>query len=425
MRKVFPVVVSGGWRTRAAGTLLSVQVLLVLLAVATLSVLASNRALLRAGRALELTQLFASGLPFAGVGYLVGPSGIRLLPTEDLTDLNSVLALLLGVCGLILGLNVDLAVMRRMPGKVYAASAIQSGVTFAVVTLPLWAVLFVNTRLRIQGALGAAAVLGAAASVSSAHLALLWTRAGKLDRLRGFSLSVLAMFDDLVGMSVLALAIIFGAAATLGGGIALLGAAAGVGVLCGALTAFLIHRLDEGPELSAILIGMAAITAGAAAYTRLSTLIAGLCAGAVLSLVGGRAVQKAAAALTRIERPVYLFLLFLVGAHVRLSLPVVWLVLALFVSLRFVGKIVGGRLAQAKSRGVLPEVPELGYALLAQGGVSVCMAMEYLLLVPRASSQLVLDVVVMAAVLNEILAARTFGLSIQPPADAPGATPRV
>lgn len=397
------------------------QVLLVLLAVVTLSVLASNRALLRAGRALELTQLFASGLPFAGVGYLVGPSGIQLLPSEDLTELNSVLALLLGVCGLILGLNVDLAVMRRMPGKVYAASAIQSGVTFAVVTLPLWAVLFVNTRLQIQGALGAAAVLGAAASVSSAHLALLWTRAGKLDRLRGFSMSVLAMFDDLVGMSVLAIAIIFGAAATIGGGIALLSAAAGVGVLCGALTAFLIHRLDEGPELSAILIGMAAITAGAAAYTRLSTLIAGLFAGAVLSLVGGRAVQKAAAALTRIERPVYLFLLFLVGAHVRLSLPVVWLVLALFVSLRFVGKIVGGRLAQAKSRGVLPEVPELGYALLAQGGVSVCMAMEYLLLVPRASSQLVLDVVVMAAVLNEILAARTFGLSIQ----RPGADARV
>ncbi|MFL5319948.1 MAG: sodium:proton exchanger [Myxococcaceae bacterium] len=391
------------------------QSLLLLAAVAALSILASNRALLRVGQALGLSQLFASGLAFALLGIAAGPNATALLTQRQLEDLDPVVAVALGFCGLIIGVDLDLTVLRRLPRSVYVAAATQSLAAFAAVTLPVWLVLFLNTTLRLQGAFAAAAILGACASVSSAHLAVLWTRAGRLDRLRGLSLSIIAMLDDVVGMLVLAIGILFGTATMPLSGLYLVIAACGVGVICGAVTAFLIHRLREGPELMAILLGMVAITAGAAAYVRLSTLLAGVFAGATLTLIGGRAVQVAAQAITRLERPVYLALLFLIGAHVKLGLTLTWVVLVLFVALRFVGKVLGGRAAQRRVSGVFPEVRELGYALIAQGGASMCIAMEYFLLVPRPSSQLVLDVAVLAAVLNEVLAARTFPRSFAAP----------
>lgn len=390
------------------------QSLLVLLAVATLSILASNKTLLRAGQAVGLSQLFASGLPFALLGAAVGPRALGYIDGAQLAELQPLVALALGFCGLVIGLDLDLTVLRRLPRSVYLAATYQSFSAFVVVAIPLWGVLFVNTQLQLQGAFAAAAILGACASVSSAHLAVLWTRAGRLDRLRGLSLSIIAMLDDLVGIAVLGIGITFGTASTVLGGASLVLAACGIGAICGLLTAFLIHNVKDGAELTATLLGMVAITAGAAAYVRLSTLMAGLFFGGALSFVGGKAVQRVSQAIVRLERPVYLSLLFLIGAHMRLSLSITWVVLVLFVSLRFLGKIVGGRAATRTTQGVLPEVPELGYALIAQGGIAVCIAMEYFVLVPRGSSQLVLDVAVLGAALNEVLAARAFGRSFQP-----------
>ncbi len=78
-----------------------------------------------------------------------------------------------------------------------------------------------------------------------------------------------------------------------------------------------MHGLTDHGELMAVLLGGVALVSGAAAYLRVSALLAGVACGATLALVGGRAVEQAARALGRFERPSYLLLVFLVGAHVQ------------------------------------------------------------------------------------------------------------
>ncbi|MFP2933926.1 sodium:proton exchanger, partial [Pyxidicoccus sp. 3LG] len=64
----------------------------------------------------------------------------------------------------------------------------------------------------------------------------------------------------------------------------------------------------------------------------------------------------------------------------------------------------------------------LGYALIAQGGLALCLVAEYSMLVPGGLSQRVLDIVVIGAVANELLAGQAFRQVTQPersPAQAP------
>ncbi len=396
--------------------------LLVFLAVAALSVLASSRTALQAGRFFGLAQLSASGLSFLVLGAALGPSTAGALKASDLEQLRPLYALGLGFGGLMIGLNLDLRVLRRLPAAAYKAASAHSVLAFLFVAAPLTGVLYTLTSLTVLGAIGAASLLGAAASISSAHLAVLWSRTGRLDRLRGLSVSVLTMLDDLTGLIVLAVALVFGASSEPGAGLGLVLVAVVLGLFCGALIAYLIHRTLDTAEVMAVLIGSVALVSGAAAYLRVSALLAGLFCGAVLSLLGGKTVELVFRTLARIERPAYLVLVFLIGALVDLRSFTTWLILPAFVALRFLGKVAGGRLAAKVAGDALALPPRLGYALLAQGGVSLCLLTDYLLLVPGEASQLVSAVGVAAAVVNEIVASRTFGYSLEPvrPAAAAG-----
>ncbi|MGA9525128.1 MAG: cation:proton antiporter [Myxococcaceae bacterium] len=388
------------------------QTLLVFISVAALSVLASNQRLLEAGRFFNLAQLAASGMIFLLLGAALGPGGGDLLHSADLTAARPLLALGLGLGGMLMGLNMDPSLLRALPRAVWVAAATHSGLAFLMVAIPIAGVLILMLGVDVPVAIGAAALLGGAASISSSNFAVLWHRAGRLDRLTGLSITLLTLLDDLMGVLVLALALVFGAESGLGAGVGLVALAVLLGVLCGALTAYLIHESGDGAEMTAILLGSVGLVSGAAAFLSVSSLIAGLSCGVTLAFIGGKKIETARRALARPERPVYLVLLFLVGAHVQLTNWVGWLLVPTYIALRFAGKIYGGRLATKAAGSTLHLPPELGFALLGQGSVSLCLLIEYLILVPGTSSQLVFDVGVAAAVVNEVLATRTFRLSL-------------
>ena len=394
------------------------QTLLVFISVAALSVLASNQRLLEAGRFFNLAQLAASGMIFLLLGAVLGPGGGDLLHTEDLTAARPLLALALGLGGVLMGLNMAPSVLRALPRAVWAAAAAHSGLAFLMVAIPIAGVLILLLGVEIPVAIGAAALLGGAAAISSSHFAVLWHRAGRLERLTGLSITLLTLLDDLMGIAILALALVFGADGALGAGLGLVALAVLLGMLCGALTAYLIYQSGDGAEMTAILLGSVGLVSGAAAFLSVSSLIAGISCGVTLAFIGGKKIETAWRALARTERPVYLVLLFLVGAHVQLTNWVGWLLVPTYIALRVAGKIYGGRLATKVASGTLQLPRELGFALLGQGTVSLCVLIEYLVLVPGPSSQLVFDVGVAAAVVNEVLAARTFRLSLGTGTDA-------
>jgi hypothetical protein len=391
-----------------------VQALLVLLAIAALSLLASSRTVLDPGRFPALAQLAASGLLFLVIGAVMGPGSLAVLSWSDLTALRPLLALGLGVAGVIIGLNLEPRLLRLLPREVYAAALAHAGTAFLWVALPLAGPLLFSMGLPPGAAVGAAALLGAAASLSSGHFAVLGYRSGRLERRRGLSVALLTMLDDVVGLGVLALALAFGAAGHPLEGLGLVALALLLGVACGGLLAFLMHGLNDQGELMAVLLGGVALVSGAAAYLRVSALLAGVACGAALALAGGRAVEQAARMLGRFERPSYLLLIFLVGAHVQARDVMAWALLPAYLGLRFLGKVLGGALAQRIARSTLALPPRLGYALIAQGGLALCLVVEYLVLVPGPLSQRVFDVVVAGALVNELLGSRAFRHVLEP-----------
>lgn len=384
------------------------QALLVFLAIAALSLLASSRIVLDASRLPGVAQLAASGLIFLVFGALLGPGLVGVLSWSDLQGLRPVVSLGLGTAGVILGLNLDPRLLRLLPRPVFSAAVAHSGVAFLFVAVPLAAALLLTTRLPFGTVVGGAALLGAAASLSSGHFAVLGYRSGRMERARGLAVALLTMLDDGVGLLVLALALMLGAAVHVSEGVNLVALALLLGVLCGALIAFLTYALKDVAELTAVMLGGVALVGGAAAYLRVSALLAGVACGATLALVGGRAVEQVARALGRFERPTYLMMVFLAGCHVQARDVDAWVLLPGYVALRFLGKVWGGSLAQRFAANTLELPPRLGFALIAQGGLALCLVVQYLLLVPGPLSQHVFDVVALGAVVNEVLASRAF-----------------
>ena len=393
------------------------QALLVFLAIAALSLLASHRAPMALGRVPALARLSASGLLFVVFGACLGPDFLGVLSWAELGAMRPVLALGLGVAGVLVGLNLEPRLLRLLPREVYRAAFAQAGIAFLWVAVPLVGPLLLTLGLPPAAAVGAAALLGAAASLSSGHFAVLGTRNGRMDRRSGLAVALLTMLDDLVGLGVLLLALTFGAANTPLEGLRLVAIALLLGMACGGLLAFLMHGLKDRGELMTVLLGGVALVAGAAAYLRLSTLVAGVACGATLALVGGREVERATRVLDRFERPAYLLLIFLVGAHVQARDVMAWALLPAYLGLRFLGKVLGGRLAGRIAGGTLTLPPRLGYALIAQGGLSLCLVVEYLVLVPGPLSQRVFDVVVVGALFNEVIAGRAFRHALAAPPD--------
>ncbi|XXF81474.1 sodium:proton exchanger [Myxococcaceae bacterium GXIMD 01537] len=390
------------------------QALLVFLAIAALSLVASSRTLLDPGRFPAVAQLAASGLSFLVFGALLGPEVGGVLTTSNLEAMRPMLALGLGTAGVIIGLNLDPRLLRLLPRPVLTAAAAQAGAGFVFVALPLAVPLLMLAGPNPLAAAGGAALLGAAASLSSGHFAVLGYRSGRMERAQGLSVALLTMLDDLVGLGVLALALALGAAASPAEGVGLLCLALLLGLLCGGLILLLTVGLKDPAELITVTMGGVALVAGAAAYLRVSALLAGVACGATLALVGGRVVEQVARALGRVERPTYLVLVFLVGCHLNARDTMAWVLLPSYVGLRFLGKLLGGTLAQRLAGGTLELPRRLGLALIAQGGLALCVVAEYLLLVPGALSQRIFDVVTVGAVANELLAARAFRRVLEP-----------
>lgn len=389
--------------------------LVIFIAVGLLSVLASSRRLLRTGRFPELAELAAGGFPFLMLGACLGPSAAGFLRSAELVSVRPLLALGLGVAGLLLGLNVDLRILRRLPPAAYAAAGVQSFATLLLVGVPAALLVFGTGQLGVAASLEIGGLLGAAAAASSSHLAVLWVRSGRIERLDGLSVSLLAILDNLLGIVAVAIPLgIHGVGAAGLGDVGAVLAAPLMGILFGALIAFLVVGAKNDAELSAVTIGGVALVAGSAAYLKTSALLCAVAAGATLSAVGGARIERMVRALARLERPAYLLLLFLVGAHVDLLDGWAWASVPVFVGLRLFGKVHGGRLAAKVGAAALSLPPEPGLALVAQGGISLCIAIEYLVLVSGPGAQVTLDLLAFSAVANEALARRLFALSTRP-----------
>jgi hypothetical protein len=355
--------------------------------------------------------MIVSGAEYLLLGILLGPQVSGIVSPQVVESFGPVTALALGWMGAIIGSRFLIPEMVRVRGVVYRVAFAESLMTFFVVFgLQLFLLQWLF-GLPMERALGPALALGAFATTSAeAGIELAARRHGD----RGLLVTQLRVtsganaFVAICAFGVL-LASNHPESTALSRPLTatewtVVSIALGVGG--GALFHLFLGTERKVDRLFISLTGVLVLVSGAATYLRLSPLMSAMFFGAML-VNTSRQRDEIVAALTRVERPLYLVLLIFAGATWRPSAQTAWaLPMLVFLGARALGKVGGARLA-ARANDVLPVLgPDWGRALLGQGGLVLALALNYLYQDTLALPNVVFTTAVISVLVTDLASGR-------------------
>jgi Kef-type K+ transport system membrane component KefB len=310
-------------------------------------------------------------------GVVLGPSVLGWVSQQNLTALEILSEVALGLILFSIGTVFELSLFRRIGRRILLLTGIESALAAGLVTAGM---LLAGQPWPVAFLLGAVAIATAPAST------LMVIREGNsrgplTDNLLGiiavnniYCIVAYSMVAALIDLS----AILDGSGellATLYRSIyplvwQLVGSAA-LGYLVGIMLALWSTKVVENGEMLILMAGSILLCVGAARLLDLSPLVASMAVGATMVNLSRRSRQLFEA-LSGTDPPFYAIFFVLAGADLDLSLVATMGVLgAIYVLGRAGGKLVGARLG-ARWLGLEPNVQRyLGFALMAQAGLAV------------------------------------------------------
>lgn len=355
--------------------------------------------------------LIVSGAEYLLLGILLGPHVSGLVSPQLVESFAPVTALALGWMGAIIGSRFLISRMVRVRGVVYRVAFVESFITLWVVFgLELFLLRWLF-GLPTERAMGPALALGAFATASAdAGIELAARRRGDRGPLVT-QLRVAAGANAFV--AICAFGILLAAnhpdSAALSRPLTatewtVISIAIGVGG--GALFHLFLGTEQRVDRLFISLTGVLVLVSGAATYLRLSPLMSAMFFGAMLVNTSHQR-DEIAAALARVERPLYFVLLIFAGATWRPSAQTAWALPVLtFLGVRTLAKVGGGRLA-ARANDLLPVLgADWGRALLGQGGLVLALALNYLYQDTLALPNVVFTTAVVSVLLTDFASGR-------------------
>ncbi len=323
----------------------------------------------------------AIGGPFLFLGFVLGPHLTRILSYQTVDLLTPLVALGLGWIALLFGLQLDLDHLRQFPLRYLALAWLQAAVALGIVFSIAYLVTDAWYELEFRGVLLAAA---ATACVSTpAAIALIsntYGARGPVTRL----LFYVASLDAAVG--IVALGLTHAAHHT---DVLEIGVAFSLfewflfsillGVFFGILFLSLTRIRPRTQELMLLLLGLVLFAAGTAFYLRLSPLFVCMITGVVIGNLSPLR-RRVYVALSEWEKPIYIMMLVLAGA--LLQFPTWWILplVAAYVAARILAKWAGGLLASRLHSEEIHVPASFGLALTPQGGLSLAMAISFILI---------------------------------------------
>ncbi len=352
----------------------------------------------------------AIGGPFLFLGFIIGPHLLQVLSLDTISQLRPLLALGLGWVGILFGLQLDRDHLRQFPTRYLVLAWLQALIAFVVVFLIGYLIIDAWFALSLGGiTLAAAATACVSTPAAIALISNTYKTRGRMTRL----LFYVASLDAAVG--IVALGLIHAAyreeTVWAGGTLSVpewFMISVLLGIFFGVLFLSLTRIRPRSQELVLLLIGLVLFAAGTAFYLSLSPLFICLITGVVIGNLSPMR-RRVYAALVQWEKPIYIMMLVLAGA--LLKFPTWWIapLVAAYVATRILAKWFGGLLA-CRLRPEGAQLPgRFGLALTPQGGLSLAMAISFLVIyVPTGSeSPAALDVffatVVLAVGISDLL----------------------
>jgi len=413
----------------------------------------SRLALFRSSYSLGLQSIVLAGTEFLFIGLILGPYAANVLTESALQRLAPVLSLGLGWIGLLIGLQFDRRVVRRIPKTIWL-----TGAGISLVCCSIGFLVLCGARHYIMpmmpfslendlswsgfGALAETSfcVLLAAISTESTYTAL--ALAKRRADARGETIKLLQLLTDI--RAPLAI-IVMGAwyslyhisnQGTLSGvvpenvllssaiavtppdGIPMeafycppimhgglwLAAALLLGISLGWMLHYLTSERMESREMLLALTGSVVLSTGLAASLHLSPLFVNFIMGATLSNLPNFARGRVSNLLTAMEKPFFVVFMILTGALWPAITPAALVFASLYLLARILGLFAGMRWANALFlKSEIPVVPRLGLAMLPQGGVAIALAIDYKLIYPGRLADLALSVVILSVLINQLI----------------------
>jgi Kef-type K+ transport system membrane component KefB len=363
-----------------ASNLDTLRPVLILLGVVTLAYLATHVV----AEWLQKQFGFVTGVEYMVLGAVVGP-GMGLLSTDLTTKFLPAVVLGTGSLGLLTGLQVNL---KRMLG--FRTATLLPAMTISAVTFLAWALVplaFLVSGIKFSWVELLPHLLALAAVTMVADQSLIRTLVAFLNARGDGSTYLLRIARIASSLAVVVFGVLFclnkpmlsfipldvGPALA---GVVWFAAHLVLGTVLGLIFAAFLLRDYENDKLLAVVMGMVIFTSGLAYYLQLSPVFVNFILGLVLSNIN-RQSDRVEAMLLSVERPLYIVLFFFAGAYLSADIP--WWGYFAFIAvlgLRHGGRVLGG-LIVARMRSVPRDYPPMGTALLAPGGLSIAMALDY------------------------------------------------
>jgi len=334
------------------------RLVLGLTAVFALAYLGGHRRVLALERRLGISGVIAAGFPFVALGVIVHQPAVGILTGDVLERLQPILHFGLGWLGFIIGAQLDVRVLDKVPrgtGYLVVVEALGPFAAVAAATAGLALVLGL-ADWRTPEFWRDAIVIGAAGAMTAPR------------RFRGFAASawregksadhLLSQLDEIVGVvGLLFVAAYFRPAFAAGWelpGTGWLFVTIGLGVAVGILIFAMVRVPTNEGEFLAVVLGSVALGAGLAGYLYLSPIVVCFIAGALVVNFPCDQREQIFRILNHLERPIHLLFLIVAGASWDVTAAKPWVIVPAFVAARVIGKWIGVATARSTVGSLLP-----------------------------------------------------------------------
>lgn len=398
---------SGDGHAATQSTVFAIQVIGGLVGLIALAYLGGHRRVVRFQERLGLGGVITAGFPFVALGLIASRPSIAILGPEVIEQLRPVLHFGLGWLGFLIGTQLDVRVLDRVPRGAAYLILVEALGPFAITAAGSGAVMLALGRSwRAPGMWRDVILLGAAAAMTAPR------------KFRGFANRtwregrgvdvLLAQLDDLVGVIGLLFITAYFRDATSSTwalpSTAWVFVSLGLGVAIGVLIFAMVRVPVSNAEFLAVVLGGIAFASGLAGYLHLSPIVVCFIAGVLVTNFPNDQRDSIFRILHHLERPVHLLFLIIAGAVWQPDDWRGWALVPLFVAGRALGKYAGVIASKTAVGALLPS----GFADQRQlvaplSGLSIALVISVQSLVADHGLSWVVTAVIGGAIATELL----------------------
>jgi len=351
---------------------------------------------------------YLTGTEFLVLGLLLGAQFLNLVDAETQKELGPLTALLLGWIGLLFGFQFEIKMLRRFPLEFFFGAVLEGLVTLILVFTGVYLTLVICCDIPRSFMMVVALTLAAAGGCTAQTGLALLSPDRIVERQNTVKLlRFISSVDGLIPLLIFGLCFFYHPSISpegswlggLGSGILTsLGASFALLLL---FTLFISHRRFQ-KELILVVIGMTMLTSGLASSLKFSPLLTNFFVGFWLVNLS-RDKERIYQILMTVEKPTYLLLMVFLGVHLRFDSMGLVLLSLMYCLYRALGKFLAGFLVTRLNPELRKYPGQLGFGLLAQGGLSLAIFLDFQQTFPSQLSTFVISFAILAVIYNEFL----------------------